>query len=452
MGHFDIPMLCRSTFCSREPRSGAEDYVLDDLSGLYVTVPKHTADSDAMIVWEIPDDTLPDHHNYLYGTHEHIDVSDDEVDDPTGFEETLADKLPDAEDPLENPAKRQKLKDNPIAIPPKHIIRRSSVVEAERCGISASCVRRMKRTKAPQILFSLLSLIFMMNGGPVKRSVHGLDMFYGVAKVEASFLSKGLSALGYDMVRNPTRQNILHDDGMATLLVWALMVIQFGYSHWGTLCSSWIWMCRSVTERSFMTPLGRADIPFVAEGNMMVSRMVLVWHLLAARDTSFVLEQPASTLMHHHPRVQQWSMISPLSMIHTWMGAFGHNSAKPTRLFSNKEALITSLQRQRPSNCSDKLATSEDNVMPDGPKRVNGNKHKLKESQEYTPQYAAAAVAAWEAWNSHKKSEQSNSLVCLDDEDDLGSSDSDYSETDDRWPELQLGSLAKSLAKKLESK
>lgn len=55
-------------------------------------------------------------------------------------------------------------------------------------------------------------------------------------------------------------------------------------------------------------------------------------------------------------------------------------------------------------------------------------------------------------WNSHKKSEQSNSLVCLDDEDDLGSSDSDYSETDDQWPELQLGSLAKSLAKKLESK
>ena len=233
-----------------------EDDFLDDLSGLYVTVPKHTADSDAMIVWEIPDDTLPDHHNYLYGTHEHIDVSDDEVDDPTGFEETLADKLPDAEDPLENPAKRQKLKDNPIAIPPKHIIRRSSVVEAERCGISASCVRRMKRTKAPQILFSLLSLIFMINGGPVKRSVHGLDMFCGVAKVEASFLSKGLSAFGYDMVRNPTRQNILHDDGMATLLVWALMVIQFGYSHWGTLCSSWIWMCRSVTERSFMTPSG----------------------------------------------------------------------------------------------------------------------------------------------------------------------------------------------------
>ena len=50
-------------------------------------------------------------------------------------------------------------------------------------------------------------------------------------------------------------------------LTMALRVKRGGFAMLATVCSSWVFMCRSVTERSVWHPLGNQKIKFVELGN-----------------------------------------------------------------------------------------------------------------------------------------------------------------------------------------
>ena len=121
-------------------------------------------------------------------------------------------------------------------------------------------------------------------------------------------------------------------------------------SHWGLICSTWIWICRNATRRSQSCPLGtlpRTDI--VNTANQQVARMVLLWLLLIAQQNTFCLEQPSSSLMCLHPRVLfVKSILGPLWVhAHTWMRCFGGPTPKATRLWSNN-GYIRELHRVLP--------------------------------------------------------------------------------------------------------
>ena len=130
-----------------------------------------------------------------------------------------------------------------------------------------------------------------------------------------------------------------------------------GLQTFATVCSTWVWISRSSTRRSRQNVLGNQWIDNVAKANAMVSRMCLLICFLSARFISWILEQPASSLMVHHPRMRQIKEFSKvesgagLSEFHevkTSMGAFGAATRKPSKLYSS-EKWIAKLERSIPA-------------------------------------------------------------------------------------------------------
>lgn len=72
----------------------------------------------------------------------------------------------------------------------------------------------------------------------------------------------------------------------------------------GLKCSTWVSISRPSTGRSFFAPEGNQERKCVAEGNQMAARCALVCALVFALYGTFVVEQPSSSLLFRHPRMQ----------------------------------------------------------------------------------------------------------------------------------------------------
>ena len=56
---------------------------------------------------------------------------------------------------------------------------------------------------------------------------------------------------------------------------------------------------------------------------VMVSRVCLLLYIMNARCATWLYEQPASTLLFEHPRMQLFFQQHQCYRVHTWMGSFG---------------------------------------------------------------------------------------------------------------------------------
>ena len=124
---------------------------------------------------------------------------------------------------------------------------------------------------------------------------------------------------------------------------------QGGHSHFGTVCSTWVWMCRHTTKRSAANVLGDLERTKVVHANVMVSRCALLMVLLWARAVTTMLEQPGSSLMASHPRMSWALNIIKARNVRTWLGMFGAATQKPVVLYSNTNWLEGTLQGTRTS-------------------------------------------------------------------------------------------------------
>ena len=78
-----------------------------------------------------------------------------------------------------------------------------------------------------------------------------------------------------------------------------------GFMVWlGVLCATWVSICRGTTMRAFLRPLGREELRCVQEGNQMGAVTALVCLLIFALSGDFCVEQPCSSLLFRHPRLQ----------------------------------------------------------------------------------------------------------------------------------------------------
>ena len=123
-------------------------------------------------------------------------------------------------------------------------------------------------------------------------------------------------------------------------------------SWFGIVCSTWVWMSRGSTGRSECFILGDAmsGRP-VAEANIMVPRVMLLLRLSLALGHTVLLEQPTTTLMHLHSRMQDlfgdWNMYR----CRFTLGFYGAGSLKPIWVWSNRPWLADILLHQ-PRNWS----------------------------------------------------------------------------------------------------
>ena len=90
-----------------------------------------------------------------------------------------------------------------------------------------------------------------------------------------------------------------------THLVSVLRGDENGFCNWsGIKCATWVAISRPTTLRSFFSPLGNRELLCVEEGNQMAARTALLLLLVGVLSGVFVVEQPSSSLLFRHPRLQ----------------------------------------------------------------------------------------------------------------------------------------------------
>ena len=122
-----------------------------------------------------------------------------------------------------------------------------------------------------------------------------VDFFAGVGRVTQECKDLGLKAVSYER-DNSTWEDFLSPIGLVVAMILVMRLKQGGLSHWGTVCSSWIWISRNTMGRSTYNPLGFNSVPSCRQGNIMVSRMALLLFVVVAKDGVWMLEQPRSSI------------------------------------------------------------------------------------------------------------------------------------------------------------
>eukprot|EP00969_Alexandrium_andersonii_P249165 11012238-Alexandrium_andersonii.AAC.1 len=116
---------------------------------------------------------------------------------------------------------------------------RESHIKAMILGITPSQYRRLRRFKAPAIVYQLY-LFYHCMVGCLETNIDAIDFFAGVANVKKGFQKLGYNACAYDYVNDPQFQNILLDCGFLTAFTWVVRLkAGTGFTHWGTVCSTW---------------------------------------------------------------------------------------------------------------------------------------------------------------------------------------------------------------------
>ena len=188
--------------------------------------------------------------------------------------------------------------------------------------------------------------------------------------------------------------------GMIVALQWArrLRKLLESLGWFGTVCSSWIFLCRGTSKRTVYRPLGDTNILFVREGNRMTARSALLIAYLYSTGVTWCLEQPASSLMICFEPMKLVMTVAqqlglPCLEATLCMGAYDAETEKPSKLYSNSpfvHRLVRDMTtEQRAAVNSDGVAKFSVNAH--GQRVVSGGP-KLKQTQTYTKAFGEAVV------------------------------------------------------------
>ena len=214
-------------------------------------------------------------------------------------------------------------------------------LETTRTGTLSELLRRLHYVQAPRILLQIMAQLWHAYDGKelLCPTYDALETFAGAMNVTKALRDRGLLAVGFEKRLHPLHHDFLSSHGFLHALTLAMRLEDGAFTMHAPVCSSWVWINRSVSLRTISFPLGDRSNASVEAGNIMVSRLVLLVLVLLSRGCWVVIEQPLNSVMQYHPRFQ-WML-----QVHSWwrivldMGAFGADTQKPTVLFSSKEII-----------------------------------------------------------------------------------------------------------------
>lgn len=105
------------------------------------------------------------------------------------------------------------------------------------------------------------------------------------------------------------------------------------------VCSSWTAVNRGTSRRSAATPLGDTAVASVALGNLLAVRSAILIWVLEAAGAVWIVEQPLSSLLWHHPRMEGVLRGLRCFRLTVCMCDFGAPTLKPTLLVGNVASL-----------------------------------------------------------------------------------------------------------------
>ena len=182
----------------------------------------------------------------------------------------------------------------------------------------------------------------------------------------------------------------------------------------------------------------------MVEANIMVTRTVLLMLFFSARLIAWIVEQPASSLMWWHPRMQYLQRIAgelpDLTGFHKTsfpMDAYGADTQKPTTLCSSEpwvHNMATPLPKSFKPNKDKQVVNKSVNAV--GHMQINGGKD-LKGTQAYPDAYGRKVLSEW------KRARIDERVVGMAEVDDDSVCSDAFEE--DPWEDAQMGSLCAGL-------
>ena len=319
------------------------------------------------------------------------------------------------------------------------------LMRAYSYGLHPKELKSMLSMGVPIALFNIL-WVLQNKSASDGYSLDFIEFFSGCGQIRDALLRRGQFCTGFDITDDETFENFISAAGLLCAIELMRLLRRYGGCHWATVCSSWVWICRSTTKRSMAFPLGiEPRCRAVEAGKIMVSNMavLLLWAL--AKKVSWVVEQPGTSLMFEHPRFKQVkdAMRSSTDPRFQWttetvyMGAHGANSSKPTMLVASSpwiRGLVVPLTE------ADKLRMGENDeeiVTRDDAGGITGGKD-LKATQEYPRGYGEAVAKEWMDFN--------EAPIEVSDSDTDNESEIVYPEaTHDLWLDSSLSGVCKLL-------
>ena len=128
--------------------------------------------------------------------------------------------------------------------------------------------------------------------------INCVEFFAGVYAITRGCRNLGWSAFPYDINFDAVGQDLCSDVGFLHALF--LVLAAENYVHLSPVCSTWVWMCRAITERAIWRPLGRRSLACVAQANLMVSRCCLLIRVCHVRCLLWTLEQPTPSVCEYY--------------------------------------------------------------------------------------------------------------------------------------------------------
>ena len=172
----------------------------------------------------------------------------------------------------------------------------------------------------------------------VHQDLHSAEIFAGAAANTNGVQSTGFKAEAYDTAYSQ-KQDILTKSGLRAAVKLALRVKPGGSVWAAPKCSSWVFMSSSQSKRTRSNPGGDRTKAFVREGNELCKRAVAVLLVAASFGCYVYLEQPMSSVLCIAEPMKSFIAEIVKFKVATSLGAFGANTRKPIRIWSNDEQL-----------------------------------------------------------------------------------------------------------------
>lgn len=180
----------------------------------------------------------------------------------------------------------------------------------------------------------MVALLFSIDGLCWDTPTDHVELFAGKMSVTKGEWAEGRRAVPFEIKLDANNMDILSSAGFANAMFQICNLKPGSGCLSAPVCSSWVFMSRGTTCRTKARPLGRSDNEGVHNGNVMTARVLILMLLASAKGIFWLLEQPASSIMEHHPCFQE-----VLGMVHLvkktiYMQNYGGTSPKPTILYS----------------------------------------------------------------------------------------------------------------------
>ena len=261
-------------------------------------------------------------------------------------------------------------------------------------GLSAAQFATMVSLGLPIAFMNLLAFVNLHLQPQTQRPSFCAEIFAGQGLVAEQWEKRGYQSFTFERQADRVNEDFCSAEGFATCMFQLLSLSRAGdaLTWFGTVCSTWIWLCRATTLRhqsnGYRGDVGKACVRL---GNQMIARQSLFIILCGILNIHWCWEHPQSTVARKTAWMKVVQQIRDIMKVHTWQGMFDGPTMKPTFLFSWSQ-FHAKMKRTMPRDeaTSGRWDSTEGVThlppSPSGRLRVSGNPQ-LKRSQRYPEQF-----------------------------------------------------------------